>query len=165
MEAVLLALFSGGGAVLLGVAGSRAWSHFRYRYSDSEQAVIRIERPSSLSPDSGDFGLRFIRDGKDEMKDRRPLVNRDYPFSPEGTSLVVRFRYSKALGCQFKPYFQCRKGSPQEIQEALEKAGWTAISPDENEPLRLWFLWPDQPRYTTRDGFVNHYLYAGERDG
>ncbi len=124
-------------------------------------AELRFRPPQGISPVSGFFAVRHVRDGKDEMSDRSHLLNHDSRFllSRSGT-YIATFNFTKRVGAQFKMYFQCTGMTPGEARTALHAAGFRQISLDEHNSHRLWFLSTEHPTYKTRDGFLNHYLYA-----
>ena len=67
------------------------------KYSGTEKAEIIIQPPADLDGRSIKFGLLHVRDGKDEIDDRGPLLNKVHWFKPAKNSLglKVHLRYQE----------------------------------------------------------------------
>ena len=86
--------------------------------------------------------VRHVRDGKDEVDDKGPLLNEDKEFSLAGRNdeWVVTLWYLKNLGFQFKCYAKYPADQKETVISFLASSGLREESPDETDPNRVWFL-------------------------
>jgi len=135
------------------------------RLAEKRLARIPITLPSSLRVQDMRFGLLHVRDGKDEIPDRGPLLNRWIRFSRPDRSgrLWAKVWYARRLGFQFHCYVDYRAYSFDEIGRALGDGGYTSVHQD-TDPRRAWFLLPGYKTCRTADEnpMVNNFFYPAD---
>jgi hypothetical protein len=128
------------------------------------KAVIELPLSNMLAGDRRfKFGLRHVRDGTDQAADRGPLVNTIHWFKKsdgDNTRLVVRLRYAKALGVQFKCFAEYSEMDFEQAANLLRQEEAIGTIDSEGAPgsSRAWFLLPSHRRVTTSDGFANNFI-------
>lgn len=160
-KSFLLGLISGG---LLVPLLQRATEKM-VQLGEKRLARIVITIPEGLQAENVKFGLLHVRDGKDEMPDRGPLLNKWVRFSrPDrhGRSWA-KVGYVRRLGFQFHCYVDYRVYGFEEIKRALENGGYTEVYPD-TDPRRAWFLLPGYKACRTADEnpMVNNFFYPAD---
>lgn len=158
-KSFLLGLISGG----LFVPLLQRATEKMVRLAEKRLARIVITSPESLQAENVKFGLLHIRDGKDEIPDRGPLLNRWIRFSRPDRSgrLWAKVWYARRLGFQFHCYVDYRGYSFEDIKRAVVDAGYTGVYPDKH-PGRAWFLLPAYNTCRTVDGFENNFFYPAD---
>ena len=123
------------------------------------RAKIYLNFLQAIPDDKIRFFVRHIRDGKDEVEDRGPLLNKDKRFRPtkRNNEWVVTVSYSKNLGFQFKCYVDFPTELKDKVIKFLENNGLSKVSSDETLPNRLWFLIPKAPTCETVDHYINNF--------
>jgi hypothetical protein len=99
-------------------------------------------------------GLLYVRDGKDELPERGPVVNKVVPFLVTDAAGVyrARFRKSKALGCQFKVFFDSELEDAAEVTNERSQSGFLDPTAEDRRAGRIWVLLRDFPICVTVDG-------------
>jgi hypothetical protein len=78
----------------------------------------------------------------------------------DNTRLVVRLRYAKALGVQFKCFAEYSEMDFEQAANLLRQEEAIGTIDSEGAPgsSRAWFLLPSHRRVTTSDGFANNFI-------
>ncbi|MGI0016320.1 MAG: hypothetical protein ACREBU_23110 [Nitrososphaera sp.] len=128
---------------------------------DSQPARILIHLSEDLRKLNLHFGLLHVRDGKDEVSDKGPLLNEEIVFTEIDRlgNIEATIRFSKHLGFQFKCYVDYRPYEFDEVNRLLEGNNFLDISRGEGKPFRIWFILPGYTTYKTVDGIVNNFYY------
>lgn len=129
-------------------------------------AIVRLKLSQSLPDPDVRLVLRHIRDGKDEVSDKGPLLNEDQPFRPGvlNHEWLTTTSCQKNIGFQFKCYIDYPAHLQTEVMAFLGICGFTGVSQDETLPNRLWFLLPKAPTCETVDHYTNNYFHSGVRE-
>lgn len=125
------------------------------------RASIILHLNSKLHGMGLKFGLLHVRNGKDEVKDSGPLLNKELYFSAidrRGTLQTV-VAYRKDTGFQFKCFADMNGYDFEAVAQALKENGFVEISKGGGELSRVWFILPNYPQYTTIDKLVNNFYY------
>jgi hypothetical protein len=127
------------------------------------KAVIELPLSNMADDRRFKFGLRHVRDGTDQAADRGPLVNTIHWFKKvdgDNTRLVVRLRYAKALGVQFKCFAEYSEMDFEQAANLLGQEEAIGTIDSEGAPVsnRAWFLLPSYRRVNTSDGFANNFI-------
>ena len=124
-------------------------------------AIVRVACPRSLRRDGITFGLLHVRDGKDQVDDKGPLLNRTVKFSGPDIRgmLTAKVRFDRRLGFQFKCFVDHGALAIDEVKAALIGSGFTDIGKGGGPPRRVWFLTPDYGTCQTVDGITNNFSY------
>jgi hypothetical protein len=158
-----------GALIVAGLLAARrkGWGWFRAKRSSANEP-IRIEPPHELSPSRGiRYALLYVRDGTDAIAGDEPPVNKTIEFtSVSPTTLEAKLVYRRALGCQFKCFFDVRDEtfSVEDINRLTADRPWRLDGPkpvenDDARCTRYFFLLLDKYRLEeTRDHFVNNYV-------
>jgi hypothetical protein len=107
------------------------------------------------------FGLLHVRDGKDEVKDSGPLLNKEIAFHEidrRGTLQAVVV-YPENIGFQFKCFVDIKGNDFEKVKKALEDNGFTEISQGGGKASRIWFILPEYKTYKTVDGLLDNFYY------
>ena len=126
-----------------------------------ESVRIVIHLPEELRNPFFRFGLLHVRDGKDEVSDSGPLINREVLFKEIDRlgTMETSVEPVMHLGFQFKCYVDHQGRGFDEVKNLLESAGFTLVSEGEGRPFRAWFILPGYSTYQTIDGFTNNFYY------
>jgi hypothetical protein len=157
------------GAVIAALAVSAIGALAVWLRSRRAKKRVAIELPLSrmLAGDSRfRFGLRHIRDGTDQAADHGPLLNTIHWFEKangDGTRLVVRLRYAKRLGAQFKCFADYAQMPFEEAANLLGQEEVIRTIDREEAPgsNRAWFLLTSHRAVTTSDEFTNNFIDPG----
>lgn len=128
---------------------------------DTATAHIVLHLSEELRNLHMSFGLLHVRDGKDEISDKGPLLNQEIGLTDkdrQGT-LETQVTFAKHLGFQFKCFVDFRPHDFNQVKSLLEANGFKDVSLGQGKPYRAWFILPDYPTDTTKDGFLNNYYY------
>ena len=103
--------------------------------------TIRLKLSQDLPDRRIRLMVRHVRDGKDEVNDKGPLLNEDKGFSSArgNDEWVVTLRYLKNLGFQFKCYVERPPDQREIVISFLASSGFWEVSPDETDPNRVLF--------------------------
>ena len=107
------------------------------------------------------FGLLHVRDGKDQISDHGPLLNKEIYFehADRRKTLESIVKYRKTIGFQFKCFVN-HEGVPfKTIKKMLKKNGFRNISRGGGKSYRAWFILPEYPTCHTTDGILNNFFY------
>ncbi|MGH8557504.1 MAG: hypothetical protein ACRESZ_08590 [Methylococcales bacterium] len=126
---------------------------------DSVRIVIRVN--AELQKLNIHFGLLHVRDGKDEVSDKGPLLNEEIPFKEidRHGNMEAIVNFSKRIGFQFKCFVDYKPHEYDEVKRLLESNNLRDISRGEGKPFRLWFILSEYSTYKTVDGIVNNFYY------
>lgn len=129
-------------------------------------AIIRLRLSQPLPGPDVRLVLRHIRNGKDEVSDKGPLLNEDQPFRPAvlKNEWLTTTSCQKNIGFQFHCYIDYPAHLQSEVMTFLGICGFADISQDETLPHRLWFLLPKAPTCETVDHYTNNYFHSGVRE-
>ena len=129
-------------------------------------AIVRLKLSRPLPSSDVRLVLRHVRDGKDEVSDKGPLLNEDHEFwvGSSKHEWLVTTSCQRNIGFQFKCYVDYPASLRDEIMTFLGMSGFTEVSPDETLPNRLWFLLPKAPICETVDHYTNNYFHSGVRE-
>jgi len=124
-------------------------------------ANISIQLMHPLLSMSVRFGVLHVRDGKDQVADRGPLLNKEIYFEDvdDRGTLLATVHYDSVLGLQFKCFVDHRGYTFEVVKQALERNGFTEVTRGEGKALRAWFLLPGYSLCSTVDGHTNNFLY------
>lgn len=136
------------------------------------QLAIKTVPPLSKNPDVT-FGVLHVRNGRDDIKERGPILNKEYPFTelkmPQAvgggaeSTMTVTFSYDKGLGVQFKCFVDYKGITFAEIEPLLRRMpGIHEIGPGDSH-LRLhraWFLLSGFSVVNTDEGIHNNFSYS-----
>ncbi|MCP4594790.1 MAG: hypothetical protein GY842_29005 [bacterium] len=153
-------IFSGLG-VVVAAALARYFAKLVRGKAGKRTARILIKVPLGLTGSDMEFGLLHVRDGKDDVEDRGPLLNKTKSFKAvdERGTLAARIKYSKRLGFQFKCFVDHPGMDFAEVKGILKKAGFPAVEKGGGKQQRAWFLHPDYPTCKTVDQITNNFFY------
>ncbi|MGH8498090.1 MAG: hypothetical protein ACRERV_04685 [Methylococcales bacterium] len=128
-------------------------------FNQSARIVIRLS--DDLRKLNLDFSLLHVRDGKDEVTDKGPLLNEEISFKEIDRlgNLEATVRFSKHLGFQFKCFVDYRPYEFDEVKRLLEDNEFLDIRKGDGKPFRIWFILPGYITYETVDGIVNNFYY------
>lgn len=128
---------------------------------ETQATRIVIKLPPELRQPTLDFGLLHVRDGKDEVADSGPLLNKEIPFTQIDRlgSMEAVVESVVPLGFQFKCYVDHSGLEFEKVKELLETAGFGHVSKGAGKPFRAWFIVPEYPTYQTVDGMLNNFFY------
>lgn len=124
-------------------------------------ASIVLNLSEELQNKNLTFGLLHVRDGKDQISDKGPLLNREIVFREidrHGT-LVANVTYARQIGFQFKCFVDYKGTAFDEVKDLLSSNGYERISKGGGKPFRAWFLLADYRTCLTIDGFTNNFYY------
>ena len=123
--------------------------------------TIRLKLSQDLPDRRIRLMVRHVRDGKDEVNDKGPLLNEDKEFSSArgNDEWVVTLQYLKNLGFQFKCYVECPPDQKEIVISFLASNGFREVTPDETHPNRVWFLLPKVPTCETVDHYTNNFYH------
>ncbi len=131
-----------------------------YKGSEAKDtATIKLYAPQLISNKQLSFGMLHVRDGKDQIPDHGPLLNKEILPIANDSNLVFTTEYTKHLGFQFKLYVDYRGINYEEIRALLENTNVTSVSQGGGKSARAWFILPKYEVCTTNDGFTNNYYY------
>lgn len=118
---------------------------------------ISLQIPATLEEQK--FGLLHVRNGKDEVADHSPLLNKEKWFANVGpqTTQIVTVRYKKNLGFQYKCFVDYANLSFERLRAELEDTGYKSITPWEGKRGRAGFIHPRDPVCETIDGYTNNF--------
>lgn len=107
------------------------------------------------------FGLLHVRDGKDQVSDHGPLLNREIYFehADRRKTLSVVVRHAKNIGFQFKCFADHPDLSFQSIKNMLENHGYKQVSKGGGKSFRAWFILDEHEECKTVDGITNNFYY------
>ena len=131
------------------------------RTEQDGSASIVLDLSEELQNKILTFCLLHVRDGKDQIPDKGPLLNREIVFEEidRHGALIARVTYAKRLGFQFK-CFADHKGTPfDEVKALLSSNGYEGIGKGRGKPFRAWFLLPEYTTCRTIDGITNNFYY------
>ena len=123
--------------------------------------TIRLKLSEDLPDRRIRLMVRHVRDGKDEVDDKGPLLNEDKEFSSArgNAEWVVTLRYLKNLGFQFKCYVEYPPDQKEIVIPFLASSEFREVSPDGTHPNRVWFLLPRVPTCETVDHYTNNFYH------
>ena len=126
----------------------------------SRETVI-IKVPELVLSSATKFGLLHVRDGKDEVSDKGPILHKEHYFKKidRRGHLKVSIRYTRNLGFQFKCFADYTGITFEELKETLEQDGYLDVRRGAGRPMRAWFICPDYSPCTTVDGIKNNFFY------
>ena len=107
------------------------------------------------------FGLLHVRDGKDQITDHGPLLNKEIYFehADRRKTLESIVKHRKIMGFQFKCFVN-HEGIPfKTVKKMLKKNGFKNISRGGGKSYRTWFILPEYPTCHTVDGILNNFFY------
>jgi hypothetical protein len=127
-------------------------------------ARIVLKLTDALQDGNLIFGVRHVRNGKDEVPGHSDLINVDFPFKAFGRSSEIEatIAYPKNIGFQYKCYVEyIGRHTYKSVSDLLHASGlFDNISPDEDEDKhRVWFTIKGKPLYTTTDHYINNYFH------
>lgn len=128
---------------------------------EEEQAQIHLSLSEEILSTGMNFGILHVRDGKDEVEDKGPLLNIETKFQEidrRGT-LQASIKYRKSLGFQFKCFANYRGIKFDEAKEILDRHGYMEVTKGEGKQSRAWFILSDYSTCITVDGIKNNFFY------
>lgn len=110
--------------------------------SDIAEVTIFISVSENFFENGVRFGLLHVRDGKDQVADHGPLLNREIYFehADRRKTLSAVVRYAKKIGFQFKCFADHPDLSLKSITSMLESNGFKQVSKGGGEAFRAWFI-------------------------
>ncbi|UCE58911.1 MAG: hypothetical protein JSU63_15895 [Phycisphaerales bacterium] len=131
------------------------------QYVQNGSASIVLKLSDEVQNTNLEFGLLHVRDGKDQVSDKGPLLNKEISFKEidrQGT-VVAQVTYAKHIGFQFKCFVDHKGTSFDTVKDLLSINGYIGISKGGGKPFRAWFLLPDYNTCLTIDGITNNFYY------
>lgn len=131
------------------------------RRRSSVETTIAITLSEELLNTLLRFGLLHVRDGKDEVPDHGPLLNKETYFNEldDRGTLIVKVAHDPGLGFQFKCFVDHRGYSFERVKKALEANGFYEVTKGEGKKFRAWFLLRNYNVCSTIDGIRNNFFY------
>lgn len=107
------------------------------------------------------FGLLHVRDGKDQIPDHGPLLNKEICFdhADRRKTFQSSVHYKQNIGFQFKCFVDYEGIPFQDIKTMLEQNGFQNVSRGGGKAYRAWFILPEYPTCHTIDGILNNFFY------
>lgn len=127
---------------------------------DSEAKII-LNLSEEIRNKNITFGLLHVRDGKDQIDDKGPLLNKEIYFKEldrHGT-FQASVKYAKHIGFQFKCFIDYKGTSFDEIKTLLIKNKYESIGTGGGKQFRAWFILPEYETCLTIDGITNNFFY------
>jgi len=153
-------LLSGVGVALCAFLFPHLFKYIK-QFLTRRKARICLKIPEELCSKDIKFGVLHVRDGKDEVADSGPLLNRPHYFRNIDNCgmLEATIRFSRRLGFQFKCFADLRGISFGEAKAILEKNGYLEITKGEGKQDRLWLIHFNYSTCVTVDGIKNNFWY------
>lgn len=127
----------------------------------TKKVDIFLKIPDEILDTGTKFGLLHVRDGKDEVSNRGPLLNKATWFRKvdKRNNLRTSVYYAKNLGFQFKCFADYKEIDFDRVKEVLEKNGYLSVAKGKDKPKRTWFIHPGYPTCKTVDEIENNFFY------
>lgn len=104
-------------------------------------AIIEILEPISAIS----YGLLHVCNGLPERNGSLNTLNQELAFIEEGNSMVVKVRYPKGLGFEFKCFVDHPGRAFEDVQKELLEKGFKEITCGGGKKDRAWFLLENFP--------------------
>ncbi len=126
-----------------------------------KQSTVAITLSHPLRNTTLRFGLLYVRDGKDQVPDHGPLLNKELYFREIGDrgTLAIEVEHDSILGFQFKCFVDYRGYELDWVKNALEANGFREVTEGQGRAFRAWFLIPEHSVCETIDGIRNNFAY------